>query len=678
MDSTSKRRPYRSHKFPACDRCRRFKRRCTGGNPEEPCVLCSLQNIPCQFSFIPKTNSASRRASKRQDPASAHRQQPILQKSLPKVTRESPPANDVDSGRNGIASEYHASPDARNTRDISSMVVSPVITEDIQILEQYMSSRPSSMSVEADQRSTATPGKSVAYLKVPRGRKGLAIAENPGKRQKEILWQIMRPYANELVRLYFLEVHPAFPILDEQSFLELYEHGSDKISPALACEFFALTLTLWDHSDILKPFPKPDPEFIWNLAVEALQQDFLAPGLSTVYAVVLDMVGRPIFSVLGNTINNARTVALAQSLGLNRDPTHWKRSENEKALRIRLWWATLIHDRWSSFSHGIPPSITSKQYDVRVPVLGDLVTKDSQSEKRIQTSECFIHLCTLSVILGDVLPLVYDLKIDQQDIWRQISCLESNLDEWESSLPIYLQGTNAGYPTTVSGSSSLRVGYLSVRLLLCRIALHAASISGNLDRIESTQHHLSRLRKSAQAIVDYVCSLTKAQLQEFWLPYTAHHLILTVIILLRCTIESVDKNVAESCKLSLRKFWVKLQDAAENDGWDLASICISRCVGFVSKILDASSDSQKNNNNHTIENQPTNTTPLNPQAYQAGIHDNIPDLTGLVPDILPFSNPDLSFENQWGSLWDGLGWMGVDDLSSYEFNDGQFNLEGPI
>jgi hypothetical protein len=144
---------------------------------------------------------------------------------------------------------------------------------------------------------------------------------------------------------YFEKFHPAFPILDQKTFLEIYERG-DKISPPLLCEFFALSLTLWEHSDILRQYPKPDPHFVWNLAVESLQQDFLAPGLSTIYSVLFDMTGRPIFSILGNTINNGRAVALARSLGLNRDPTNWKRPDSEKVLRVRLWWAILIHDYW--------------------------------------------------------------------------------------------------------------------------------------------------------------------------------------------------------------------------------------------------------------------------------------------------------------------------------------------
>lgn len=48
--------------------------------------------------------------------------------------------------------------------------------------------------------------------------------------------------------------------------------------------------------------------------------------------------------------------------------------------------------------------------------------------------------------------------------------------------------------------------------------MQAATLSDDLDRPENTKYHLSQLRKSAQEIAEYVCSLSKAQLQEFWLP----------------------------------------------------------------------------------------------------------------------------------------------------------------
>ena len=280
----------------------------------------------------------------------------------------------------------------------------------------------------------------------------------------------------------------------------------EQLSPTLLCDFFALSLTLWNHSPVLRQHPQPDPQFIWNLAVEALQHDFVAPGLSTVSAVLLDLTGRPVSSVLGNTLNNARAVALAQTLGLHRNPSDWQRPDSEKSIRIRLWWAVLIHDRWyvfysfhmhlhlaianrerSSFAHGIPPTIAKNQYDVPLPV---------------SENPGFVHLCTLSMILGDVLPLVYDLSIGSE-IWRRIRRVEADLDQWEEK-------------SSPGIGSSIRLGYLSIRLLVCRISLHQASASDQ----DTQRYHFSQLRRAANEIVDYICSLTKTHFNEFWLPCT--------------------------------------------------------------------------------------------------------------------------------------------------------------
>lgn len=141
----------------------------------------------------------------------------------------------------------------------------------------------------------------------------------------------------------------------------------------------------------------------------------------------------------------------------------------------------------SSFAHGVSPNITNRQYDVPVPTLRDLA-HDGQSEEGLKASECFIHICTLSVILGEVLPLVYDLE--QRDIWRDIRRRETELDIWEQNVSLPITGPNEQYPYPISGLSSLCLSYLSVRLLLCRIAFRV-SVPVRCSR---TQADKARLR----------------------------------------------------------------------------------------------------------------------------------------------------------------------------------------
>lgn len=118
--------------------------------------------------------------------------------------------------------------------------------------------------------------------------------------------------------------------------------GSCSEPPAtLICEIYATALTYWnDPSSGLRK------RLIWNIATEALQGDFQAPGIATLQAVLLDLTGRPVYALVNNVINVGRAVALAYSLGLNRNSTQWNIPDQDKALRTRLWWGVMICDTW--------------------------------------------------------------------------------------------------------------------------------------------------------------------------------------------------------------------------------------------------------------------------------------------------------------------------------------------
>lgn len=93
----------------------------------------------------------------------------------------------------------------------------------------------------------------------------------------------------------------------------------------------------------------------------------------------------------------------------------------------------------SSLAHGIPPHISKDQFDVPMPTVQNLLSTGQEYEKRTRAAESFIPLCSLTQILGDILPLVYDLKLDYKDAGKKIWRLECPLDDWETSLSEYLR-----------------------------------------------------------------------------------------------------------------------------------------------------------------------------------------------------------------------------------------------
>lgn len=247
----------------------------------------------------------------------------------------------------------------------SSLMLNPPMAEDIEVLEHYLTSHGAARSMIAKPYSviSTAPGKPIVYLTVPRRRQGLRTENEPGRKQREIMENVLGKLRDHVVELYgksstmksrhadrktryFTKLHPCFPVIDEKTFKELWVQDRTRISSPLLCDIYAAALHFWHTSSDLQPYPQPDLSFMYNQAVSALQEDFLESTITTVHAALLDLVGRPVMSISGNIITLGRTVTLAHSLGLHRNPANWRATEHEKNVRVRLWWGVLVHDHW--------------------------------------------------------------------------------------------------------------------------------------------------------------------------------------------------------------------------------------------------------------------------------------------------------------------------------------------
>jgi hypothetical protein len=519
------------------------------------------------------------------------------------------------------------------------------MAEDITVLEQYLTYNPTGAQFIAKPYRTVstTSGNPIVYLTVPRIRKGLKSSTDSGRTQREIIEQVLSPFAAEVRQLYFEYLHPCFPILDEKTFQNLWQRGNSRISSTLICDLYASALPFWKRSALLSQHPRPDLNFIWNLAVAALQDDFMGPSISTVHAALLDMLGRPIGAVTGNIVNTGRVATLAQSLGLHRDPSSWEATAHEKYVRIRLWWGVVIHDHWSSISHGIPPSINPKYYDVPL-VTPDMVASPEMSESYRMTTLTFVQLCKLTRILGDILPHVYALSLDTDEMWRSLRKTDCALDDWEIALSPYLALKDSPTSPIVNGASNLRFAYMSVKLLTCRLAFKA-TIKETTHSSEARQYRLLKLRETSCEVIDFVTALSDAQLQEFWLPYTSYLLVTAATILLRCTIECGDIATKRLCVAKLVGFRDRLRRASRDSGWDLADFCLERCDEPIQKFADALQCASQQTRTGASEAEPML---AQTQAVQQD------DLEMPMSDSDPLSGVFLSVDSLeciWGDAW---------------------------
>lgn len=131
----------------------------------------------------------------------------------------------------------------------------------------------------------------------------------------------------------------------------------------------------------------------------------------------------------------------------------------------------------ASLSHGTPKHINRAEWDVPLPDFDSLsisaiANRSEVTDDRLEGARSFIALCRLTEILGEVLPLIYALHVR-----KEISCLkalrrvEASLDEWEDSLPEWLDLNRSEFQRNASGALNLQLSFLAVKMCICRIAL---------------------------------------------------------------------------------------------------------------------------------------------------------------------------------------------------------------
>ncbi|OJZ82376.1 hypothetical protein ASPFODRAFT_74594 [Aspergillus luchuensis CBS 106.47] len=610
-NGSSSGRPYRSHAHPACLPCRKRKSRCRTRDSSATCMMCLAHATECLFPSAEKPAQRKRTVNlQRIAPKTARVERPCTPQAVlpsprtsqrsdtPQLTRHHHPAHIPTAYSDGrIASLMDVVGD---TGDDSSHVVSPVVADDSSILEGYLftvsdNRRPGLMHTSS---KSSRLMRQVLFNTIPRRPLGVYSNQSLPSMKCELIEKYLEPATKDVVGLFFKCANICFPVFDEVSFMNAYCTRKEEVSPALLCNLYANSLIYWDNSPQLRSTRTPDIRYIWNQANEALHSElFLCPGISTVLAMLLNVCGRPSTSIFGNGGMVGTAVALSNALGLNRDPSQWSISALEKRFRIRVWWLVVIHDRWCSLAYGTPLQIHRAQYDVPFPTMEYLISSPGMPFHEAAAS-IFIAFTTLTEVLGQYLEYIYHVS---SPVRKTINSLSHLLTNWEESLDtktrhIIRRGTNL----TTPGAANLRLAYLSVKLLLRRIALNLddeqTEISDSDKRKDGTSSSISftQVERVAEEIVHLVRELDELQLRGFWIPVQAYSLTSATTFLLRSGLRRVKPHSVESGEnppLELAKEMIAtLQSHRLRFGWDLGDDCLSKCSELVKRIASLDND----------------------------------------------------------------------------------------
>lgn len=195
-------------------------------------------------------------------------------------------------------------------------------------------------------------------------------------------------------------------------------------------------------------------------------------------------------------------------------------------------WLTFCR---GSFGHGVPPQIARNQYDVPLPTLEVLLPNGPGTTERVRAAHCHIALCRLTEILGELLPLVYDLQHRYpRETSKKLRQIRTELEMWEDSLPDWLRPPTRCVEPEIWGPSSLYLSFLAVKMLVSRVELNVSQRTyaevtllthlsqevknTEFDNPEARRYFQTECRKSAEDIVSFIASLRKENFEEFWLP----------------------------------------------------------------------------------------------------------------------------------------------------------------
>lgn len=332
------------------------------------------------------------------------------------------------------------------------------------------------------------------------------------------------PHGPELVKIYFRIVHPSFPILHKNVFLEKHGRSYRELTPVGLGAVYILALNWWSYSPALSNLPKPNAKELEARVLGMLFDVHRRPKIS-------DLQGGLVLMQSPNAGSWALTghlVAMGQNLGINADCTDWQVPNWERGVRKRVAWALYMQDKWSALVYGRGSHIRSDDWDVRPLDATDFpeTAKDDDKEEGSADIEkgkrTFLYMVALTDIVADILDSFFTLKVLRKprsihDVLDVAKPIQLRLKAWHTNMPPGLS-VDETVPRKLSSVGYLHLAYYTAEITLHRAILrcHSTSPPGSAD----TQQLYAITRHAAEArfvsALDFIKRLKAEHFQSFW------------------------------------------------------------------------------------------------------------------------------------------------------------------
>lgn len=523
-----------------CDACRRRKSRCIQDSRGQ-CQYCAKNGLDCSRCVPPKS-------------------EPLKMPDVKPL--ETPPQPPPDLGKQVIPPGYDC-----------AAFLGPSCSED-PVLLRYYKRDPNGVTRFVNQGIHMVdnhPNQPTCFVLYQKRDDELNPLKTRVDERYHAVSNIVAPYKDQLLALYFRFIDWTYPAVDKASFYEGYYFKQEKLSRGLLCGMLALSCIYWKYNAGLcvKPMPPNLPQQLWQLCHQYIDEDIArGPTLSTLQALLIYCQKRlprdNTAEQVSGSIQRGRLVSLAFSLGLHLDPSEWSIGDHEKQIRRRLWALVYCVDKWTAATSGQPS------------LLQDARKIEPVFTSSFDQEQLFVQTVRLTQILADLLRDLYDNQSRYSNDWAPssqsvLSAVDkylAMLRQWRESLPEGIAQMSARTKSNYCRNGMIHLSALTIETLLLRILLHPRNMS-------SPQFNTYRAqgRNLVERIIQFTGEITHSHLHAFWLSWCSVGFSQVAHFVLYYHAQSGEKERKENKPLMRKWLWaLRVLSNAWQEGTGLATL----------------------------------------------------------------------------------------------------------
>ncbi|KAH3955528.1 hypothetical protein HBH53_000180 [Parastagonospora nodorum] len=336
----------------------------------------------------------------------------------------------------------------------------------------------------------------------------------------------IKPHGEKLLRLFWRMVHPIYPILYREGFMNRYEGSYRQIDAPLLGAVYLMAINWWHYDPQLSNQAIVDVNKLRRMTLDAIQSSYHQPRLSSIEAMLLFLQCKP-----EDPLNpdhsfawglTGQALAVGEALGLHLDATRWLIPAWEQSLRKRLSWGLYMQDVWTALAHGRPLHIHEDDWAVEDLAGHDFVEDDWTVERNF-----FICMTSLTRILYDILKQLYSVKNstlqDTIQLYTKAQPMLAALEVWRDTLPPHLD--MASIPSRqLCANGNIHLAFYAAKISILRRLVRSTALAPLCIDVDVLSAIRQLAHATTQQAIELVASLRLEHLEAFWFFATPYFL----------------------------------------------------------------------------------------------------------------------------------------------------------